>query len=202
MLSVDLHPYTILVGIFCILLIKQAVGRIGKSTIQEFVWLIYLKLSSNQAIRDYNAKKVELHDVNKQKRAISAQDEYAKWTKLNRQADKLTAEIQSLNEEIHQLKASIDKAANLLLMVLTTLPIWVSRIFFRKTHLFYLRKGMFPAYIEWALALPFLPSGTVGLTVWMFASNSVISNLISLVAFAFEKKVDKPVREKKVVETN
>lgn len=193
----DLHPYTILVSIFIILLVKQIVGRIGKSTIQEFVWLLYLKISPNQAIKDYNTKKVELHEINKQKRSISAQDEYAKWTKLNRQADKLTSEIQKLNEEIRQLKASIDKLANVFLMVLTTLPIWVAMIFFRKTHLFYLRSGIFPRYIEWVLALPFFPSGAVGLTVWMFAANSVIHNVISLVSFAFEKRVEKPVRQKK-----
>lgn len=81
-------------------------------------------------------------------------------------------------------------------MILTTLPIWIARIFFRKTHLFYLRKGVFPSYVEWILALPFLPSGTVGLTIWMFAANSVIGNAISLVSFAFEKRNDKPVREK------
>ncbi|KAL6452654.1 GET1 Golgi to ER traffic protein 1 [Candida maltosa Xu316] len=194
----DFHPYTILISIFIVLLLKQLVGHIGKSTIQEFIWLIYLKFASTEAIKTYNTKQQELHEVNKQKRAISAQDEYAKWTKLNRQADKLTVEIQKLNEEIRQQKSSIDKFTNILLMVFTALPIWFARFFYRKTHLFYLGSGIFPKYVEWVLALPFLPTGAIGLTIWMFAANSVISNALFLVSFPFEKPVPKPVKEVKI----
>ena len=198
MLLPDLHPYTILLSIFLVLVVKQLVATIGKSTIQEFVWLVYLKVSSNQSIKTYNSKQHELHETNRQKRAISAQDEYAKWTKLNRQADKLSAELQKLNQEIQQQKSSIDKASNALILVLTTLPIWIARVFYRKTHLFYIRQGIFPKYVEWVLALPFLPNGAVGLTIWMFAVNSVVSNFSFLVSFPFEKRVSKPVRDTKV----
>ena len=41
----------------------------------------------------------------------SAQDEYAKWTKLNRQADKLSAELQKLNQEIQQQNHLLTKLA-------------------------------------------------------------------------------------------
>ncbi|EGW33584.1 coiled-coil membrane protein [Spathaspora passalidarum NRRL Y-27907] len=205
MLTLDIDPYTVVVSVFVILLTQQIIKQIGKSTIQEFLWLGYIhygtKLNFSSQFTQLAQAKEQLHQLNKEKRTISAQDEYAKWTKLNRKCDKLTADIASLTEDISQSRASIDKLTGRLIMLSTTLPLWFFRIFSRKTHLFYFSSGIFPWYIERVLSLPFLPAGAVGLTIWMYAVNSVLSNVLFLISFAFAGKKVKPAKpEKKIVE--
>ncbi|ODV79665.1 coiled-coil membrane protein [Suhomyces tanzawaensis NRRL Y-17324] len=194
----DLHPYTILLLVFIVLLFKHAINEVGKNNIQDWAWGYYIKFGSRIGLSqfaEYNQKKTELNKVNREKRSISAQDQYAKWTKLNRQADKLTAEIKSLDEHISQNKAGINRVVGLVTMVLTTLPIWGFRVLFRKSVLFYFPTGVLPYYLEWFLALPFIKTGGVGLTIWMFTVNSVLSSLALLVSFPFEKPVSKPVKQ-------
>ncbi|RLV93604.1 Golgi to ER traffic protein 1 [Spathaspora sp. JA1] len=205
MLTLDIDPYTVLLSVFIIVLAQQIIKQIGKSTIQEFIWLSYIhygtKLNLSSQFAQLSQAKEQLHQINKEKRAISAQDEYAKWTKLNRRCDKLTEEISSMTDQISQSKATVDKLTGLLITVATTIPLWFFRIFSRKTHLFYFSSGVFPWYIERALSLPFLPAGAVGLTIWMYAVNSVISNFLFLVSFIFAETKVKPVKpEKKIVE--
>ncbi|CAI5756808.1 unnamed protein product [Candida verbasci] len=200
-LSVDLNPYTITLAIFIILLIQKIISFIGKSKLQQFIWGQYLKFSSNSTIKQFNDKQLELKETNRMKKSISAQDEYAKWTKLNRKSDQLNIEIQQLGTEIQSLKTSIDKASNLAIMVVTTLPIWYARIFYRKKVLFYFGNGILPDYIEWVLSLPFGLKGSIGLTIWMFAVNSLLSSWIFLITFPFENKVEKPIEPKETKKT-
>ncbi|ABN64763.2 coiled-coil membrane protein [Scheffersomyces stipitis CBS 6054] len=202
--ALDLHPYTLVVSSFTVLLIQQLVGFIGKSTIQEFAWLFYLrvggKLGLSNSFVAHTKKQEELHKLNREKRSISAQDEYAKWTKLNRQAEKLTAEVKSLSDDIAKDKSKINSLVGVVLLFLTTLPLWVFRLWFRKSVLFYLPTGVFPYYVERVLAIPFFASGSVGLTVWMFAVNNVISSVLFLLTFPFKPSVPIPIRQTKVEE--
>ncbi|KAG7663415.1 GET1 [[Candida] subhashii] len=201
MLTIDFDPYTVVISVFLVLIFKQLISTIGKSTIQEFIWLSYIQLGTRFNLTpnftQLHLKKQELHEINKQKRSISAQDQYAKWTKLNRKCDSLTKEIQDLNEIISGNKVKINKLTGLVIMVVTTLPLWFFRIFARKTHLFYLSEGVFPWYVERLLAFPFFPSGTIGLTVWMYAVNSVISSIIFILSFPFKHKPSKPIKPTK-----
>ncbi|KAK6454679.1 coiled-coil membrane protein [Scheffersomyces xylosifermentans] len=204
MVSIDLHPYTLVVSSFIVLALRNFISFIGKNSVQEFVWSLFVKFGSRFGVSKsfiaYSAKKEELHKVNKEKKAISAQDQYAKWTKLNRQSDKLSAELKSLEEVIAQNKNSVNRLVGLLITVLTTVPLWFFRIWFRKSVLFYLPTGVFPFYVERVFALPFFPSGAVGLTVWIFAVNSVVSSVLFLVSFLFETKPPFPELKQKVEE--
>lgn len=208
-LTIDFDPYTVLLSIFIILTTQQIIKSIGKPTIQEFIWLTYIRLATKfnltPTFTQLHLKKQELHEVNKQKRSISAQDEYAKWTKLNRKCDCITKEIQQLNESVSSNKATIDRMTNVGIKVLTMVPLWFFRVFARKTHLFYFSPGVFPWYVERVLAFPFFPTGAVGLTVWMFAVNNFISSVMFLITFPMMKKPELPnTKEKseKIVEVN
>lgn len=198
-MALDLHPYTLLLVTLVVLILKQIVSYVGKSTLQDFVWASYLKIGSkfnlNKSFDQWTAKKQELNEINKQKRLISAQDQYAKWTKLNRQADKLVAEIKTIEELINTNKDKINWYVSKLTLVLLTIPMYFIKFWYRKQVLFYLPKGVLPYPIEWVLSIPFFPLGTVGLTVWTFAVNTVIEELISWITFAFSSKPEKPVKE-------
>ena len=195
-IMLDLHPYTLLVTVFVVLVFKTVVGQIGKSTIQEYGWLVYVmvgtKFGLNKSFLKFSSKKHELQALNKQKRSISAQDEYAKWTKLNRKADSLAVELKELEDLIATNKTLVNKAVNMAILVVTTLPIWFFRVWFRKAVLFYLPPGVLPYYVEWCLALPFIQTGGIGLTIWMMSVNSVLGGIAFLIGFVWEKKVEKP----------
>ncbi|KAI5953862.1 GET1 [Candida margitis] len=210
MVSFSLDPYTILITSFTLLILQKLITLVGKATIQSIVWNIYTSsplLAQSQSIKEYAAKQHEIRTLTHEQRSISAQDEYAKWTKLNRKLDKLKLELQGLNESISAEKAKVNSLTNSLIWISTVLPIWIMRFLFRKTNLFYIRVGILPYYIEWWLALPFFKTGTIGLTCWMFAVNYVLSDLVFSFSFPFQTKVAKPEKpvaaeqEKPKVET-
>lgn len=182
------------------LTIKHLTSHIGKTNIQSVAWVNYVRFGAkfgwNSAFLELGAARDELNTVNREKRKISAQDEYAKWTKLNRRVDKLTADIKKLEETISEDKSKVDKIVGILLTFTTSIPIWFSRFWFRKQVLFYLPKGVLPHSVEWIMALPFFKTGAVGLTIWMTGINKVLSALILLASFPFEKEVLRPEEPK------
>jgi hypothetical protein len=192
----DLEPYTLIVVIFLVLCVKQTIDFLGKQRFYDLGWSAYVgagsKFGLSKSFELWNQKKLELIDVNKQKRAISAQDQYAKWTKLNRQADKLVGEIKTIESQIDADKSFVNSVVNKLLFVVATMPLWVFRIFFRKSILFYFPPGVLPKPLEWVLALPFVPIGGAGLTIWMFSVNRVVANIAFLVSFVISPKPKLP----------
>lgn len=204
----DISGYTILVLIFSILVTKGIVDLVGKPALHQLAWQLYLlvgpKLGLSKVLQDYGEKRKELWETNREKRSISAQDQYAKWTKLNRKCDKLNAEIKTLDELIAKDQAKVNMVVNQLIMVFLTVPVWFFRVWYRKNVLFYLPNGVLPRVVEWVMALPFFAVGAVGLTMWMQCVNQVVALVLFMVKFLlFDQKVDKPEMPKveaKIVE--
>lgn len=194
-----MNAYSILLFVVWFLTAKAIVSTVGKLTLHNLAWLLYVKAAKGPhfALHD---KKQELASVNKEKKAISAQDEYAKWTKLNRKADKLSTEITQLQLEVTAERAKVNKLIDWIFTLLITIPIWYFRLFYRKSLLFYLPAGVLPYPLEWALALPFGVTGAVGMSVWMFAVNQVASSVIFLVSFTLKPLVPLPQRKVQEVE--
>lgn len=195
----DLLPSVLLVGIFIVLTTKHVVHFIGKTNVQNAAWAVYTNVASRAGhakFANLAAKRAELVEINRQRRAISAQDQYAKWTKLNRQFDAVSAEVQTLADDMSGEKARFTKLVSLAVAATTTAPIWFSRFMYRKNVLFYLAPGVLPPKVEWVLALPFMSTGAVGLTVWMFAVNSVLASVEFLISFYCTAAVEKPQKEK------
>lgn len=193
----ELQPSTLLVAIFFVLFTKKIVHFVGKSNIKNNAWTLYTQVASTAGHPKFAklaAKRKEFVDINKERRSISAQDQYAKWTKLNRQLDAVSAEMKTLGDEMSVEKAQFTKLLDLVIMALTTAPIWFSRYWYRKNVLFYFPTGVLPSKVEWFLALPFMSTGAVGLTIWMFAVNSVLSSVEFLVTFLLLEHVEKPVK--------
>lgn len=193
----DLAPELVLLLIFAVLLLKHTVAAFGKASIQNAAWNAYARIAprfGHKKLLHLEAKRTELLAVNKERRSISAQDHYAKWTKLNRQYDKLQAEVALLSDELAKNRSQVFGLVSTAIMLLTTAPIWFSRFWFRKVVLFHLPLNVFPYVVERILALPFVVTGGVGLTVWMFAVNSVLSSLTSIISFAFAPAVAETVQ--------
>ncbi|CUM51024.1 Golgi to ER traffic protein 1 [Debaryomyces fabryi] len=194
----DISPSNLLISVLVVLFAKQLINAIGKATLENIGWSAYCKVApklGDSKFIELDQKRSELAKVSKEKKSISAQDQYARWTKLNRQSDKLTVDINKLKEETSSSRSYINKYIGYAILVTTTLPIWFFRVWFRKAVLFYFPTGVLPYHVEWFLALPFITTGGVGLTIWMTAVNNVISSVIFLIKFPFEKEVPYPSQE-------
>lgn len=193
----DLKPLSILLFVFVALLLKTLVKAIGKGNIQNAAWNVYISIATKAGHSQFvelSAKRAELVDINKQRKSVSAQDEYARWTKLNRQFDKINGEVAAMTEAISSEKLKFTKAVGVLISLLTAAPVWFSRVWYRKAILFYFPPGVLPHYVEWALALPFVTTGGVGLTIWMMAVNSVLGSIVEVVLFFLLPLVERPVK--------
>lgn len=190
----DLKPSSILVFVFVALLLKTIVNAIGKAKIESYVWNLYINVASKSEFVELKQKREQLIEINKQRKSISAQDEYAKWTKLNRQFDKVNSEVAALTEAVSSEKLKLTKAIGVAISLCTAAPIWFSRVWYRKAILFYFPQGVLPHYLEWVLALPFITTG-VGLTIWMMAVNWVLGGIAQIVLFYLSPLVPKPVAQ-------
>lgn len=191
----NLEPASLVTVIFSVIFLKYAVKIIGKPLIQEKAWQLYTIAApgiGHTKFTTLGEKKRELAEIDRQRKAISAQDEYAKWTKLNRQFDKLSNEVTELAKETSSERALIIRVLDMVLMFSTTVPIWFSRAWYRKSVLYYFPPGAFPPFLEKILSLSFVVSGGVGLTVWMYALDTVFSSIEFLISFYSQKPVAKP----------
>jgi hypothetical protein len=148
--------------------------------------------------------------------AISAQDDFARWAKLQRQHDKAFEEhnkkgappcqvshiggfykttIKHLASSelnwsfiaatVSSARSTFDSRATMIRWILTSgvrlfLQFWHSR-----TPVFTFPRGWVPWYVEWTLAFPRAPSGSVSINVWSAACTAVLKVLGDLVGYLF-----------------
>lgn len=194
----DFLAPTLLVLVVVVLLLRQIVSAVGKTKLADQVWNFYTAMASkagHSKFGEISQLKSQLRAINAERRSISSQDEYARWTKLNRQFDKLTTEVDTLVEQTATERSQLVATVNLAITIFTVAPVWLLRLWYRKTVFFYFPKDALPHSVEWVLAFPFTLTGGVGLTVWMFAVGLVLSAISFAVSFLMEKPVEKPERE-------
>ena len=139
--------------------------------------------------------------------STSSQDEFAKWAKLRRQHDKVQAELEkictsrrarglsSLAEADHvaaslsSSRSAFDQTVGVAIWMSTNgfrllLQFWLSR-----EPMFWLLHGWVPYYIEWILACPKAPLGSISIQVWWIACAGVIQLVADLVEPAYTRLV-------------
>ncbi len=153
---------------------------IGKSTIGEFFWNLFVNLSTSTRVVNLKKTKHELLATNRERIRTSSMDEFAKWAKLQRKEDKLKVEIQRLESDLSSTKSTILSRIGWIITISTFGPKLYYRYMHRKTVVFWLPTGMFPSYIEWFLALPSSPTGTLSFSLWVFLVDRLIGALFGL----------------------
>ncbi|CEP60491.1 GET complex subunit GET1 LALA0_S01e12112g [Lachancea lanzarotensis] len=94
----------------------------------------------------------KLHSLQTQQRSISAQDEYAKWTKLNRQIAQLDKQVKAAQEELKQMRQAGEKSLSRVRLLTLTAPLLLLRFWKGKTVVYSVPQGMFPRLIETILS--------------------------------------------------
>lgn len=130
-------------------------------TIQKFLqysesyhdrWLTTVSLYNTSTFKTYREKlheQKELTDINN---SISAQDNYAKWTKNNRKLEKLSSELKELKEKMAVESRQLKKATGTIKLLTLKLPFLVLKLWKGKEIVYYLPSDkLFPFFINGVL---------------------------------------------------
>ncbi|CCH44512.1 putative secreted protein [Wickerhamomyces ciferrii] len=198
-----MEPYTLLLSVLTLLAYNSLLSHYGKDNIIESIWLLYLKFSSNSQIKLLNSYKSEKRTVQINKNSISPQDQYAKWTKLNRKTDELNKKIEDLELEINNSSTSFKSIISRFLQISYWLPMVFFRVWHRKSVIFWIPNDIFPWFIEKSLSWPSSPIGSVGLSQWIFLLNAFIGGILFIQktltsSNELEKPIDPSLKSKDV----
>ncbi|KAL4813078.1 protein get1 [Aspergillus spinulosporus] len=156
------------------------VNTIGAATIDNLLWLLYLKLPTSlyQTAHEQSKLKREVVQLKRDMNNTSSQDEFAKWAKLRRRHDKALSDYEALNQKLSSQKGSFDWFVKIARWLSTTgLKIFI-QFRYSKTPVFELPGGWLPYPVEWVLAFPRAPQGSVSVQVW----NSVCATAVTVIA--------------------
>jgi tail-anchored protein insertion receptor len=142
----------------------------------------------------------------------SAQDNFSKWAKLDRQHNKAMAEYQKLgmgsiffylksmtdgtshaDGSLRGHKTAFDSTVSSLRWIGTQGLRFVLQFWFAKSPMFWLPTGWVPYYVEWILSFPRAPLGSVSINIWGIACASCIALVADALAAAWVLVTKKPV---------
>jgi len=166
----------LLVIVFLIQLLIHLINTIGATAINDLLWKLYSSLPhTSEAVKTQTTLRGEVVRLKREMAATSSQDEFAKWARLRRQHDKAMAEYDEKSSKVNSTRSKFDTTVTVARWLSTNglrlfLQFWYSR-----TPIFYLPSGWFPTYMEWLVAFPRAPWGTVSIQVWGTACITVIT---------------------------
>lgn len=188
-------------------------------------WITQLTLTPQARKLDsqYRELILQRQKLQEENYSISAQDNYARWTKNNRKLDELDRKLNTLRSELQGANASSKKIFGNLKIIGLTIPFWILKIWQRNHVVYHLPKqDLFPKLVTgiWArgwfyLALgPFqyLKNGSlsiqdyvplgVSLGIWIWALQTTITTIEFLVKqLILEKPVTPPSKKPSTVST-
>lgn len=100
--------------------------------------------------KKYLVKMKERHELKEFNNSISAQDNYAKWTKNNRKLDSLDKEINDLKNDIQSQNKAFQGHLHKLRLLTITVPFFVFKIVYGKVPVYKLSSStsaLFPTFV-------------------------------------------------------
>lgn len=86
---------------------------------------------------------------------------------------------------LKSFKATFDRTTMILRFLSTNGLRFFLQIWYAKRPIFWIPKGLVPVYIEWLLAFPRAPTGSVSIQVWGIACATVVQLVSAAVVAAF-----------------
>ncbi|KAK1139585.1 GET complex subunit get1 [Aspergillus melleus] len=169
------------------------VNTIGASTIDNLLWILYVKLPTptSKKAREQNRLKREALQLKREMNNTSSQDEFAKWAKLRRRHDKTMEEYEEMNKSLSAQKSSFEWSVKIARWLSTNgLKIFL-QFWYSKTPVFALPEAWVPYYIAWILSFPRAPMGSVSIQVWSNVCATAISALAEIVTIVGQATVGK-----------
>ncbi|RPA79902.1 hypothetical protein BJ508DRAFT_227165 [Ascobolus immersus RN42] len=172
--------------------LSYLLSLVSTQTLQALIWQLATLIPGSSAAKQqatHRKLQREVLTLRGQLRATSSQDEFAKWAKLKRKEDKLLADFEKSKKALESHKSTHSTLASTSKRILTTGVKLVLQFYYLRTPVFHLPKGAVPGYIEWVLAFPKCPSGSVSVNVWMMAVGAVVELLGAAVAWVWASTV-------------
>jgi len=167
---------SLLLSIFVLQLLVHLINTFGAGHLNSLLWELYSRLptSISTNVRRQTELRREIVRLKREMNATSSQDEFAKWAKLRRQHDKAVEDYERITQSLQSFKSRFDTAVTVLRWLGTNGLRFFIRFWFAKQPLFWLPRGWVPGYIEWILAFPRAPTGSISVQVWAIACASMI----------------------------
>lgn len=197
----SLKNSTIFFLVTILTIVTAIIKAIGKDKIRNYVYRLSLRTrSGKKELESVHDLKKEQLEVNRERQSISAQDNYAKWTKLNRKFNKLSDEIKDREQSMSKTKAQLDLKVDKVITFFTVVPNNLLRLWYSRVALLYLPNGLLPFFIDaFVINFPFLPRGSVGVVFWSLCLGKVVDVLIgTLKYFFFTRPATDPALAKKI----
>jgi hypothetical protein len=84
-----------------------------------------------------------------------------------------------IDATIATYRSSFDSRASTIRWVLTTGLKMFLQLWFSKRPMFWIPESWVPGVVEWGLAFPRAPKGSVSIQVWSFAVGQVVTTLVA-----------------------
>lgn len=111
-------------------------------------------------------------------------DEFAKWAKLRRKADKKQSEYETLLRETSMHKTTMTLKLQFILRVAIGLAQVGVLIAYRSVPVYWVPEGWLGP-LENLLCWPFAPYGAVGMAVWVFIVGKVVRRMVEMYVVHF-----------------
>ncbi|GKZ24587.1 GET complex subunit get1 [Aspergillus brasiliensis] len=181
---------SLLWSVFFVHVAIYLVNTIGASTIDNLLWLLYLKVptSTSKKYREQNRLKREVVQLKRDMNNTSSQDEFAKWAKLRRKHDKTMEEYEAINKQLVSQKTSFDWGVKIVRWFGTSGLKFFLQFWYSKTPVFHLPEGWLPYYVAWVLSFPRAPMGSVSIQIWSNVCATAITTMAEVVTAVLLQK--------------
>ncbi|GMM57778.1 GET complex subunit [Maudiozyma humilis] len=141
-----MSEYTMENWVLCAAIVFVVAGKVLQYTSAHHeAWVGRLTQGATPAYKAYAAKLHEQKTLQEENHSISAQDNYARWTKNNRKLDKLAGEVKELRAQVLSQQGQGRKLLKNSRLLLLTLPFLGLKLWKGKEIVYYLPSSrLFP----------------------------------------------------------
>lgn len=153
-------------------------SQIDKNILAE--WIVGVSNNEHNLLKKLDLLIKERKSIEFERDSISAQDQYAKWTKLNRKFDKINLEITEISSNVKAEKSNkINKISNLIVL-LQKLPLNFIKFWYARSPVIIIHSNSlfnFFGIQRFVLNMPFGKRNTISTIFWCFAIEQVLGTI-------------------------
>jgi len=168
-----------------LVLFTRLLNSIPTARISESAWRVWTAHVPSPTVRQFRAKRDELNEVRQARADTSSQDEFAKWARLDRQHQRVKREYDAMQTNLGTDRQKFNRAVRTVKWLATTGVRWYVQWHYRKTPVAWIPHSAVPRLVEYFLAFPSAPYGSISLSTWLFAADTTADMGIKLAKRSF-----------------
>ncbi|TKA83497.1 hypothetical protein B0A55_00546 [Friedmanniomyces simplex] len=172
---------SVLLLVFLLQLAIHLVNTFGAKAVNELVFTITISpekevtANSSKDADESATLRREVVRLNREMKAVSAQDDFAKWARIRREHDKAKDKYDKQSASLTSFRTTFDRLITAARWLGTQGLQFFCNAYFSKEAMFWLPQGWVPSHVEWVLGFPRAPQGAVSINIWSMACASVIA---------------------------